>query len=245
MINHHEAVISLTVIVRVDRRAYTMYKGVIMVSEVAQKIERYFSKFPKRSYPKGQILIFADENPDYIYYIVKGKVRKYDVSYRGDEVIVNIFKSPAFFPMAWAINRTPNKYFYKTETDTELHAVPIDDAVQFLKDNQDVTFDLLSRVYRGMDGLLNRMVGLMSGTARSRLLYELVVESRRFGTKNNDGSYTLDVHEVDLAARAGLSRETVSREMRKIITEGLVSNTANRIVIKDLKSLENKISADI
>jgi CRP/FNR family transcriptional regulator len=216
-----------------------------MTSTVTNKIERHFSKYPKRSYPKGQILVFADENPEHIFYIVEGSVRQYDVSYRGDEVIVNIFRPPAFFPMSWAINRTPNKYFYKTESETELHIVPVDDTLNFVKDNPDVLLDLLSRIYKGMDGLLGRVVHLMSGSAKSRLLYELIIECRRFGKKNKNGSYNLAVSEVDLAARSGLSRETVSREIHKLKTDGLVDVSSKGIVANNLESLEKKIGVEL
>ena len=212
-----------------------------MASVVAAKVDQYFSKYPKRAYPKGQILVFADESPEHIYYIVKGGVRKYDVSYRGDEGEVNVFKPPAFFPMSWAINNSPNKYFYKAETDTELHIVPTGDALIFIKDNPDVMLDLLSRLYKGMDGLLGRMVHLMSGSAKSRLLYELVIESRRFGKKNADGSIQLSVSEGDLAGRTGLSRETVSREIHKLKNQDLVSLKHSGIIVKDIAAIEEII----
>lgn len=216
-----------------------------MSNTVADKIDQHFSKYPKRSYPKGQILVFQDESPEHIFYIVAGRVRKYDVSYRGDEVVVNVFKPPAFFPMSRAINHTPNKYFYKTETATELHVVPVNDALDFLKANPDVMLDLLSRIYKGMDGLLGRVVHLMSGSAKSRLLYELIIECRRFGKKHDDGSYLLETSEVDLAARSGLSRETISREMNKIKKDGLVSMDKKGITVKDLAALEKKIGMEI
>jgi CRP-like cAMP-binding protein len=146
-----------------------------MADDTQQKIHDFFSKFPARSYPKGQILIFADESPEHVFYIKNGKIRQYAITYRGDEVIVNIFKPPAFFPMSWAINHTDNEYFYKTEEPTELHVVPANEAIAFIKENPDVMFDLLSRVYRGLDGLLGRMVHLMSWSAKSRLMYELLV----------------------------------------------------------------------
>jgi CRP-like cAMP-binding protein len=215
------------------------------MTSIADKVDAYFSKYPKRSYPKGQILVFADESPECIFYIVKGRVRKYDVSHKGDEVVVNLFKPPAFFPMSWAINRTPNNYFYNTEMPTEVHVVPADDALQFLKDNPEVTLDLLSRIYRGMDGLLGRLVHLMSGSAKSRLLYELLIECRRFGNKNDDNSYTLDITEVDLAARSGLTRETISREMKQMKADGLVSINPKGIIVKDLKILEQKAGAAV
>lgn len=212
-----------------------------MASAVAEKVDQYFSKYPKRSYPKGQILVFADESPEHIYYIVKGSVRKYDVSYRGDEVVVNVFKPPSFFPMSWAVNNSPNKYFYKAETETELHIVPTSDALKFIKDNPDVMLDLLSRLYRGMDGLLGRMVHLMSGSAKSRLLYELVIECHRFGKKTSGGGVQLSISEGDLAGRSGLSRETVSREIHKLKGQNLVSIKRSGIVVNDLQAIEKMI----
>lgn len=215
-----------------------------MTDSIENKIDAAFSKFPKRSYPKGQILVFADETPHHIFYITKGRVRMYAVSYRGDEVIVNIFKPPAFFPMSGVINHSQNKYFYKAETETELHIIPADAALTFLKENPDVTLDLLSRVYRGVDGLLGRLVHLMSGSAKSRVLYELLIEAKRFGAQQNNGAVVLDINEVDLASRAGMSRETVSREMKKIKAEGIATVNTRGITITDISVLESKVAAD-
>lgn len=214
-------------------------------SSVNDKIDAFFSTYPKHSYPKGQILIFADEEPPYIFYIKEGLVRKYDVSYRGDEVVVNLFKPPAFFPMSWAINRTPNTYFYKTELASVLHIVPAEDALAFIKDNPDVMFDLLARVYRGSEGMLGRLVHLMSGTAQSRLIYELILETRRFSTANKDKTFTLSANESDLAARTGLSRETVSREIQKLKDSHAVDVIAGHVTVTDLQALEQKLGAGI
>lgn len=216
-----------------------------MASDVAHKIHQHFSRYPHRRYPKGQILLFADENPEHIFYIVKGQVRKYDVSYRGEEVIINIFQPPSFFPMSWALNNTPNKYFYKAETEVELHVVPVADAVKFVEDNPDVALDLLRRLYRGLEGMYGRLVHLMSGTARSRLMYELIIECRRFGSVQPDGSCVLTASEVDLAARSGLSRETVSREIGKAKAHGWVRVNKGVIVVTDVAMLEKALGSEI
>lgn len=212
-----------------------------MEPDVSAKLTNFFSQFPLRSYPKGQILIFAGEDPEHIYHIVTGKVREYGISYRGDEIIVNIFKAPAFFPMSYALNRAENRFFFKTEESTEVHAVPVDAALQFLKDNPDVTLDLLSRVYRGVDGIFERMVQLMAGSAKSRVIHELIIESQRFGVKEGK-LYKLSINEFDLAARAGLSRETVSREMQKLKDAGLVSLHNKIIIVDDYAALETLLA---
>jgi CRP/FNR family cyclic AMP-dependent transcriptional regulator len=216
-----------------------------MPTDITSQIEQHFSQYPLRSYPKGQILIHAGEDPEHIYYLVKGKVRQYDISYRGDEIVVNVFKSGAFFPMIWAITGTQNNYFFDAETSIEVRAAPAEATVDYLKANPDVMFDLLTRLYRGMEGVLGRMVQLMSGSAKSRVLYELLIEGRRFGKLAEDDSCRLSINEGELAARAGLSRETVSREMQKLSHDGLVKVTPSGILIKHMTNLEERLSAEL
>lgn len=211
-------------------------------NNVPSKLDNFFSKYRLRKYEKGQILILNGDETDYIYHLVSGKVKVYDVTYRGEEMILNIFKPPAFFPMSLAVNKVANPYIYEAETDIEVHQVPANDALEFLKANPDVVLDLLARVYRGVDGLLGRIAALMSGTARSRLIYELVLEAKRFGKTLANGSCRLNINEKDIGSRAGLSRETVSREIRKLKDEKAVSISPRGIVIQNVDSLELKLN---
>ena len=216
-----------------------------MASIVVDKLDRFFASYPLRSYPKGQILVFANESPGYVFYVISGRVRKYDITYRGYEVIVTVYEHPAFFPMAWALNKTKNRYFYAAETATEVRIAPPQAVLRFLGQNPDVLFDLLSRSYQNTEGLLGRIVQLMTGSARTRLVYELVMDTRRFGILQPDGSYRLDLSEADLAARSGMSRETVSREFSKLAREGLVRGGRSGIVVNDLGSLAAKLGYDM
>jgi len=212
-----------------------------MAIDTDEKIKEYFSRYPLRKYPKGQILIFSGEDTNKIYYLVEGKVKVYDISYRGDELILNIFKNGAFFPMSLAINKNQNNYFYKTETETTVRAAPAEEVIGFVKDNPDVLFDLTSRLYRGVDALLEKLVHLMSGTASERLMFEILTEARRFGEDGTNKTVLLRLTELDLANRCGLSRETVSREIHKLKKSGLVRLSKDGIVIEDISDLQARL----
>jgi len=216
-----------------------------MSPEIAGKINDFFAHYKLQYFDKGQILVQAGKDPDGVYHIVGGQVRQYDIASSGDEVVLNVFKPPAFFPMSWAINHTPNNYFFEAFTNVVARRAPAVDAVQFLRDNPDVTFDLLSRVYKGTDGMLARMSHLMQNSARERILFELAVSVLRFGKPHEDGSYTLAMHETELAARAGLTRETINREMRKLKKEGLVDVTSHGIRVLKLDAVRHEASLDV
>lgn len=216
-----------------------------MAEDITPKITKFFSRYRLRQYAKGQILILNGDDTNYIYFLVKGRVKEYDVSHRGDEIILNVFKPPAFFPMSFAINKKQSPYIFEAETDIEIHQAPADEVVVFIKANPDVMYDLLSRVYSGVDGILGRMVRLMTGNARSRLIYELVIDSDRFGTIQKNGSCLLAIHEKDLGIRAAISRETVSREMNKLKSEGVIEMSSKGILIKNLEAFKAKLDQEI
>lgn len=212
-----------------------------MDQTVAATIEKFFGGYRVRHYSQGQVLILNGDNPNLVYNLVSGRVKQCDVTYRGDEIILNVFKPPAFFLMSLAINGGENQFTYIAETDIEIRQVPADEVVQFLKLHPEVTFDLLSRVYQGIEGILRRMSHLMASSAKGRLMFELLIACRRFGEKADDGSVTLYMKETDLGARAGLSRETVSREIKKLARAGLVTHHAGQFIIKDIAAFEDKL----
>lgn len=216
-----------------------------MDEKIAKTIEEFFTRYPLKRFKKGQIIIYGGDEPTGVFHLLSGKVRQYDINYRGDEIVVNVFKPPAFFPMAWAINKTHNQYFYETMTEVELRQAPADDVVAFLKTNPDVMYNLLSRLYSGTDGLQRRMAHLMGGSARSRILFELIVECARFGDIQEDGSYVLSIKESELAQRAGLSRETVNREVSKLKTKGLLTHKGQTISVLSIKKLQEELGDDL
>lgn len=72
-----------------------------MNEEVAARIHEFFSAYPVRKYAKGHIITHAGDDPEGVLHLTDGKVRQYDISARGDEIVVNVFQPPAFFPLSW------------------------------------------------------------------------------------------------------------------------------------------------
>lgn len=210
---------------------------------VASKVYDFFVKHKHQQYKKGEILIRVDDNPQGIFYLKKGNVKEYAISKKGEELIVNIFKPVSFFPMSWAINNTPNNYYYEAVNDVEVYRAEKEEVLEFIRNNNDVVYDLLSRVYMGIDGLISRMVYLMSEIAYDRLIVELLIHAKRFGKKNNE-TYQIETSEKDIAARSGMTRETVSREMRKLKDKGLVLFSRNKLTIKNINKFEYELLND-
>lgn len=216
-----------------------------MLTDMQAKVAAFFEPYPRRHLQAGEIIIQAGDTPAGIFYLEQGQVRVYDIAPNGSEVVVNVFKPHAFFPMSWAATQLPNRYFYEASADGDLRLAPLKDVLAFVQENPDILFDLLRRVYTGVEGMQRRMAHLMGGTARSRLVFELVVECQRFGMRQDDQSYRLDIHEEELARRSGMSRETVNRELSKLKAEGLVGMQRHDLVVCDLSGLQQLLGESL
>lgn len=209
--------------------------------DIKEKIAAFFEHYPLQTYNKRELLLRAEEPVDSIFYIHEGRVSQYDIAPNGNEIVVNVFKPGAFFPMSSAINGTENHYFVEASLKTQVRVAPKAEVVQFLRENPDVTFDLLTRVYRGIDGVLRRMAHLMGGDAQSRLIFELLNATYRFGEQQPGGSIHVQLTEGDLAKHSGLARETVSRLMQELKTADLIEVNHGGISVKSTSDLEARL----
>jgi CRP-like cAMP-binding protein len=205
----------------------------------------FFGAYPLRTFEKGETMLQAEETLPGVFYIVEGRVSQYDITPNGNEVVVNVFKPGAFFPASSAMNNTPNHYFFEASTKTVTRVAPAAEVVQFLKDNPDILFDLLSRVYRGVDGVLRRMAHLMGGDSKSRLLFELLNAATRFGEQRSDGSVFINLKEGDIARHSGLARETVNRTIQDFKASGLVGVTRAGITVRSIEELEAVLGVEL
>lgn len=214
-----------------------------MNQPILTTLEAFFSDCPTKSYDRGDTIIMSHRDPPGILWLIDGIVEQYDITPEGNKVTVNVFKPGAYFPMSWAINKTPNGYFYGALTGVKLRQADADKTVAFVKSHPEIMFDLLSRVYKGTDALLKRLVLAASGMAANRLIFELLIEAYRFG-EEKDGVRIITITQSALAARSGLARETVSRELQKLEKENLIERTKQEIRVNS-KKLEEKLDFSV
>lgn len=204
------------------------------------KVESFFRQYRLKSYKRGHILVLAGDSPLFAYFLVKGRVKQYDITQHGSEIIVNIFKSGTYFMVLTALTNLPNAYYFSAETDVILYCVPVTDVITFVNTNPDAMRDMLIQAYKGYEGVLKRMTHLLSGNTRGRIIYEILLDAQGFGEMGRTGEYVLSATETELASRAGLSRETVSREVSRLKKRGLLSPTL-KITVTDLALLEKAL----
>lgn len=201
--------------------------------------EEFYKQFNIRSYKKGEMLIRADDDPQGIFCLTKGYVRQYTISKTGYELTLHILKPVSYFPMVWAVNGTPNLYYFEALTPVEVGRAPREQVVEFIKDKPTIIFALMSELLEDYAEALNRVEHLVFSDAYRRVISVLIYIAKHFGKEQNDG-FIIDHRftQQDIATLVGVARETASIELIKLEKKGLVKHEGHSILIEDIKKLE-------
>src|SRR4030043_632261 len=110
-----------------------------MEEDVILSLKRFFGKYPIFKYKKGETIIrFDDEDPYFVYFLVKGFIRQYSITHRGEEISVNIFKPYSFLPMGLYLCEKKNYFTFVAMTDVKVRRASKHDVLAFLKSNPQV-----------------------------------------------------------------------------------------------------------
>lgn len=208
-----------------------------------KEFENFYKQFVVRNYKKNEMLIRADDDPQGIFCLLRGYVRQYTISKTGYELSLHILKPISYFPMVWAINGTPNVYFFEALTPVEVGRAPRDQVVSFIKDKPTVIFELMSELLEDYAETLTRVEHLVFSDAYRRVISILLYISKHFGKPMGKG--ILVDHrftQQDIATLVGVTRETASLELIKLEKKKLIKYVDHSMLFDNIKSLELELA---
>lgn len=213
-----------------------------MSGKVTGKFDDFYKQFKIRSYKKGETLIRADDDPQGIFCLTKGYIRQYTISALGTELTLHILRPTSYFPMVWAINGTPNVYYFEALTEVEVGRAPRDEVVTFIKDKPDIIFELMSELLEDYAETLKRVEHLVFSDAYRRVISVLIYIAKHFGQKNTRGIIVKHrfTHQ-DVATLVGVARETASIEIVKLEKKGLIEFIDHSMLFNNIKKLEREL----
>ena len=216
-----------------------------MNTNKTKDFEAFYKQFKIRNYKKGEMLIRADDDPQGIFCLTKGYVRQYTISKTGFELTLHILKPISYFPMVWAVNGTPNVYYFEALTPVEVGRAPRDEVVDFIKDKPTIIFELLSELIQDYAESLTRIENLVFSDAYRRVISVLLYIAKHFGEEH--GKSVIINHrftQQDIATLVGVARETASNEMVKLEKKGLVKYIDHSIILESIKDLNSELSSN-
>jgi len=215
-----------------------------MADSTLAQLDKFFSQSKLLSYKKGEYIIRAEDSPQGVYYIRKGYVRMYTVLENGREITLNLFKPGSYFSMIWAIAEKTNQYYFQAMTLVIIRRSSKQQVTGLLRSNPAILYELTKRLLMGLDTLITQIEYMLSGSAYRRISAALLLLAKRFGETAGNGSVNIKIPLThhDVANLVGITRETTSIFLKKLVQEKLISYRHRSITIINMKGLSDEVN---
>lgn len=191
-----------------------------------------------KSYKKNDVLIHQDDNDDKVYLILKGQVKVSNYSMNGQEVWHTSIMAGHFFGEMAAISGQERSANVTALANTKLAVLSKANFLKLLRDDPDISLWVMRELVRRLSDTTTQAYNHVTKTVSERVHLELLslCSSRR--TKN--GHYEIRPKPVlaQIARRINTDRETVSREVSKLVNAGILKRCSDRYEVLDRDRLK-------
>ena len=194
------------------------------------------SEISIEEYEKGEVLFHRGDPALAFYYVENGHVELSLISPDGQKKIVEVIAHGRTFAEAIVFMReTRFPVTAEALSDTVVYRVPNDAYRKLLKENSDACMRLLSDVCRHLHQRVQEIERLTLQNARSRLssyLIDHIVE-----TDDDEATVRLDLPKHIIASRLSISPETLSRLLRSMSDDGILTVDDRLVFVHSLARL--------
>ena len=194
-----------------------------------EAFDRLLATMAQKRLPKGKILFHRGDQADHFYYIDTGLVELSLISPSGEKKTLEVVGPGRTFGEAVAFMRE-HKFPVTAEVldDAVLCQIPNLAYLDLLQENPGACMRLLADLSRHLHARVREIEYLTIQNARSRLISYLLDHVAE-NTSDDEATVRLNLPRHVIASRLSITPETLSRLLRSLTDEGLIS-TEDRIV---------------
>ncbi len=205
-----------------------MQQGVTTLSE-----NRILKKIRKKD-----MLYMEGDSPNFLYFVVSGKIKIFKSNEWGKEFIVDIKKDGDFIGYAALLEDSKYKESAMAIENSELTIIPRKDFFQLLYSNSEVAIQFVKLMSGNYSEAEEKLLKLAYDSARKRVAEAIIFVSQKYrGDGNKELSFAL--HRENISGLSGISPESVSRNLTDFKEEGLIEISNGNLKIINMKKLES------
>ncbi|MBI3518640.1 MAG: Crp/Fnr family transcriptional regulator [Bacteroidetes bacterium] len=196
------------------------------------------------TYKKGEILFREGSYPTGIYYITKGKAKKYKTDKEGREQIFYVCRRGEVLGYHALISEEKYTDTAATIEESVVAFIPKDDFLKAIQLSSVLSHRLLKVMSHEFGVLVNGLAVFAQRTVRERLALSLIILRDKYKQEHHkDSPVELDLSRDDLAKFVGTARETLVRLLHDFKEDGFIETNGRKIIL--LKPLEISQIADL
>lgn len=189
-------------------------------------------------YRKGEIIFREGAFPSGIFYITRGKAKKYKADKDGKEHIIYVANTGELLGYHALLSESRYPDAAAALEESLVAFIPKEDFLQALEQSKVLSRRLLKTLSHEFAVLANSLSLIAQKSVRERFALQLVILREKYKVNFEPGmAVEINMSREDLAALVGTGPENIVRVLSEFKEEGILQTKGRKIIILDVKKL--------
>lgn len=205
---------------------------VIAQHKTIPNIETFLSQCHRRKYPAKSTLLYAGDECDALYYIIKGSVTVLIEDDDGREMIMAYLNAGDFFgEMGLFEEDTPRSAWIRAKTECEVAEINYNKFRQLVKQDPEILYSVSGQMARRLRATTRKVGDLAFVDVTGRVARTLLDLSKQPDAITHPDGMQIKITRQEIGRIVGCSREMVGRVLKTLEEQGLVSAKGKTMVV--------------
>lgn len=202
---------------------------------------RIIDAFEIHNFKKNQIIYAEEEAPEYLWCLLKGKVKKFKEGVGGRVQILRLIRPVQYFGYRAYFAQEPYVSSAAAFEASTLGAVPMDLVMELIRNNNNLALFFIKELSRNLGGSDTKIVNLTQKHIRGRLAEALIVLKENYGYEDDNSTLKIYMAREDLANLSNMTTSNAIRTLSGFVNEKIITVDGRRIRILN-EAMLRKIS---
>lgn len=203
-----------------------------------EELEYLESKMVIHKYKRGQNIFVEGTIPNGIYFLKKGKVKKYKADQEGKEQIIYVCNAGELLGYPALLCEEPYSDSAAALEESSVGFISQKDFLKILDQSVILSRKLLINLSHEFGVLVNSIAAFAHKSVRERLALSLLILKEKYRKPGNENKpVEIILPREDLSSIVGIAVETLVRLLHNFKDEGLIETEGRKIRILDVKKL--------
>lgn len=207
------------------------------------ELEEIVEEIEHKTFDKGTMIFSEGSEANTLFFINEGKIKLYKYNKDGKEQILHILTNGDFFGELDLIKSSTYKFNAKAMDNAKICTLKKSEVKNIIMKKPEIAIKLLESVGERLAAIENLAQNLSTNDVDARIAYLLINLMDKY-SEEEDGKklIKLPLSREDMANYIGVTRETISRKLKKLEEEELIQLIGTKkIVILDEDGLNDYI----
>ncbi len=209
-----------------------MHKVPIFSSLDQENLLHIASLINHREYKKGETLFSEGDSPDTLVIVNEGSVKAFKITPDGREQILYVFSEGDFFGERNLFGRHTATYTAEALEPVKTCSLSKDNFHKLLLAHPDIAVKIIEELEERMARMEGAFQSMGVRNVDNRVSALLLDFARKYGAAVPEGTLIrLPLSREGMANYLGIARETVSRKLGQLESEGVIRSVSNKSIL--------------